>query len=153
LVVSVSLLALVSCAPGVSLAPAPLGGTQSAAARARASTPHPQRATLSWSPTHMKLKDGGPYAASTLSYTYGDTVSVNYDVQCNYQVDYDLHPGPVKNGIESDVYNFYAYTGPVPQPPYHCTVQAQLKDSGGHVVAHAGLHVTILYPKHHPHGG
>ena len=109
--------------------------------------------TFQWSPAAIKMKDGGPYVQTTLTYTASDTVVVNYDQPCNYQVDYDLHPGPTKHNIETDGYSFYAYSGKSGKPPYHCSVQASLKDAGGHVVATADLAVTITYPKKHGHGG
>ena len=34
-----------------------------------------------------------------------------------------------------------------------CSVQAQLKDGAGHVLAQSDLSVTVLYPKQHSHGG
>lgn len=110
-------------------------------------------AVLLWIPTSIKLTDAGPYKATALTYTEGDTVVVNYDQQCGYRVEYDLHTGPVKNHVETDGYDFYAYSGKSPAPPYHCTVKALLKNANGQVIAHAGLAVTITYPKKHAHGG
>jgi len=110
-------------------------------------------AVLQWNPTAIKLTDAGPYKATALTYTEGDTVVVNYDQQCGYRVEYDLHTGPIKHHVETDGYDFYAYSGKSPAPPYHCKVNAQLKNSNGQVIAHADLAVTITYPKKHAHGG
>jgi hypothetical protein len=153
IVASVSFLALAGCgAQSVSPPPSAAGYGASSVTRARQGASSPRAVTLQWSPTAITMRDAGPYAPSILAYTQGDTVFVNYYAPCNYQIDYQLFAGPVKNGIESDGYHFYAYSGKF-QPPYHCTVQAELKDSGGHVVARANLAVTITYPRHHPHGG
>jgi hypothetical protein len=108
---------------------------------------------LQWNPTSIKLKDGGPYEGSMLSYTLGDTVVVNYDDPCDYRIDFDLHSGPIKNNVETDEYDFYAYSGKSGSPAYHCKVHALLKDAGGVVIARAALAVTITYPKKHGHGG
>jgi hypothetical protein len=108
---------------------------------------------LQWNPTAIKLKDAGPYQATLLSYTFGDTVVVNYDDPCDYRIDLDLHPGPVKNNVETDEYDFYAYSGKSGSPAFHCKVHASLKDAGGQVIARAALAVTITYPKKHAHGG
>lgn len=152
-VASVSVLALAGCgAPSVSPAPSAAAYGPSSVTRALPGALLQQKVTLQWSPTAITMKDAGPYSYSTLAYTQSDTVFLNYDAPCNYRVDYAVVTGPVKNGIESDEYYFYAYSGKF-QPPYHCTVQAQLKDGGGHVVARANLAVTITYPRHHPHGG
>jgi hypothetical protein len=153
IVASVSFLALAGCgAPSASPPPSAAAYGASALTRARPGPVLPQTVTLQWSPAAITMKDAGPYVPSTLAYTQGDTVSVNYYDPCNYQIGYQLVPGPVKNGIESDAYYFYAYSGKF-QAPYHCTVKAQLMDGGGHVVARANLAVTIIYPRHHPHGG
>ena len=109
--------------------------------------------TLQWNPTAIKLKDGGPYQGTMLSYTVGDTVVVNYDDPCDYRIDFDLHSGPIKNNVETDEYDFYAYSGKSGSPPYHCKVHALLKDGGGLVIARAALAVTITYPNKHGHGG
>lgn len=153
IVASVSFLAVSGCgAPSVSPPPsaAAYGALTLTQALPRALLP--QKVTLQWTPTAITMKDAGPYVPSTLAYTQGDTVFVDYYNPCNYQIDYQLVTGPVKNGIEYDQYYFWAYSGKF-QPPYHCTVKAQLKDGGGHVVARANLNVTITYPRHHPHGG
>jgi hypothetical protein len=108
---------------------------------------------LRWNPTSIKLKDGGPYVATSLSYTHGDTVVVSYDRECNYRVDFDLHPGPTKHNVETDGYDFYAYSGKLGAPTFHCNVGADLKNAVGHVIAHANIAVTITYPWKHGHGG
>lgn len=113
----------------------------------------PATATLLWNPTFIKLTDGGPYQGTLLKYTHGDTVVVNYDDPCDYRIDVDLHPGPVKHNVETDEYDFYAYSGKSGSPAFHCKVHASLKDAGGHVIARAALAVTITYPKKHGHGG
>src|ERR1700680_3439113 len=59
-------------------------------------------AVLQWNPTSITLKDGGPYVTTTLTYTHGDTVVVNYDQPCDYHIDFDLHPGPIKHNVETD---------------------------------------------------
>jgi hypothetical protein len=110
-------------------------------------------AILRWNPTFVKMTDGGPYQATSLTYTQGDTVVVNYDQPCDYHIDYDLHKGPIKHHVETDIYAFYAYSGISGSPPYHCKVHGLLKDTHGHVVARADLAVTITYPKKHGHGG
>ena len=93
------------------------------------------------------MYNAGPYVGTTLAYTHGDTVAVKYYEQCNYRIDYQSFAGPVKHGVETDAYYFYAYAGKVPQKPYHCSVQAQLKDGAGHVLAQSDLSVTVLYPR------
>lgn len=113
----------------------------------------PQVAILKWNPTSIKLTDAGPYMATTLKYTKGYTASVLYDDECNYRIDEDFHPGPSEHHVVTDGYNFYAYTGKSGSPAFHCLVNALLKDSGGRVVAHAYLAVTIIYPRKHQHGG
>ena len=110
-------------------------------------------AILQWNPTSIKMKDGGPYVGTTLMFTHGDTVVVNYDKPCDYRLDYDLHPGPIRHNVETDVYDFYAYSGKTHSPPFHCKVMALLKDAGGKVVARAAIAVTITYPGKHAHGG
>jgi hypothetical protein len=106
-----------------------------------------------WNPTSIKMKDAGPYVGTSLMYSDGNTVVVNYDQQCDYRIDFDLHPGPTRNHVETDGYAFYAYSGKTGSPPFHCTVKALLKNTHGKVVAHADLAVTITYPKKHGHGG
>jgi len=113
----------------------------------------PQFAILKWNPLSIKLIDGGPYQATTLKYTKGYTASVLYDDECNYRIDVDFHPGPSEHHVVTDGYNFYAYSGTSGSPAFHCLVNALLKDSGGRVVAHATLAVTIIYPRKHQHGG
>jgi len=114
----------------------------------------PSHATvLQWNPTSIKLTDGGPYQPSMLTYTYGDTVVVNYDDECNYRIDLDFHPGQVKNNVETDEYDFYAYSGKSGSPAFHCNVQALLKNAKGRVIDSTILHVTIIYPRKHGHGG
>lgn len=108
---------------------------------------------LQWNPTSIKLTDAGPYKATTMMYIHGDTVIVKYDQQCDYRIDYDLHPGPIKHNVETDGYDFYAYSGKTGSPPFHCTVKALLKNADGQVIARAALAVTITYPKKHAHGG
>jgi hypothetical protein len=110
-------------------------------------------AILQWNPTSVKMTDAGPYVQTTLMYTHGDTVVVNYYQQCDYRIDFDLHTGPIKHGVETDDYEFYAYSGTTGSPPFHCTVKALLKNVGGRVIAHAALAVTITYPRKHAHGG
>lgn len=112
-----------------------------------------QSIVLQWNPTSVKLKDGGPYVATLLSYTHGDTVVVSYDRECNYRVDFDLHPGPVKDNVETDEYDFYAYSGKTGSPTFHCFISALLKNGAGKGIAHADLAVTITYPGKHAHGG
>jgi hypothetical protein len=114
---------------------------------------NPQFAIIKWNPTSIKLADGGPYVATTLKYTHGDTVVVHYDDECNYRVDFDLHPGPSQHHVETDEYDFYAYSGKSGQPSFHCNVHALLKDVGGKVLAESTLTVTIVYPWNHSHGG
>lgn len=113
----------------------------------------PQLAVLKWNPTSIKLTDAGPYVATTLKSTKGDTVVVDYDDECNYRIDLDFHPGPSIHHVETDGYNFYAYSGKSGSPAFHCLVNALLKDAGGKVIAHATLAVTITYPRKHQHGG
>lgn len=108
---------------------------------------------LQWNPVSIKLKDAGPYEASMLSYTHGDTVVLNYDDPCDYRIDFDLHAGPTKHNVETDEYDFYAYTGKSGSPAFHCKVKASLKNAVGQVIASAKLAVTITYPKKHQHGG
>lgn len=109
--------------------------------------------TMLWNPTSIKMKDGGPYVPTNLSFTHGDTVVVSYDKECDYRVEFDLHKGPTKHNVETDLYNFYAYSGKTGSPPYHCMVNALLKNANGKVIANAYLAVTITYPKRHEHGG
>ncbi len=108
---------------------------------------------MHWNPTAIKLKDAGPYVATSLTFSSGDTVVVSYDHECGYRIDYDLHPGPTRHNVETDGYDFYAYTGKTGSPPFHCIVNALLKNSGGKVIANAYLSVRITYPKKHQHGG
>jgi hypothetical protein len=110
-------------------------------------------AVFQWTPTSIKMTDAGPYVPTSLMFTHGDTVVVNYDQQCDYRVEFDLHTGPTKHHVETDQYDFYAYSGKSPAPPYHCKVNALLKNSNGQVIAYADLAVTITYPKKHAHGG
>ena len=149
-------LALAGCS-AQSLAPSQRSGTDSQnAAPTRAnleSASSPAKVTLQWNPTAIKLTDGGPYQPSMLTYTAGDTVVVNYDDSCNYRIDLDLHPGKVKNNLETDEYDFYAYTGKSGSPAFHCNVQALLKNANGRVIDYTNLFVTIIYPRKHAHGG
>ena len=149
-------LALVGCT-AQSLAPSQRANTASHASNSVpaqiALTVSSAPVTLQWNPTSIKLTDGGPYQGSLLSYTHGDTVVLNYDDPCDYRVDYDLHPGPIKHHIETDEYDVYAYSGKSGSPPFHCKVHALLKAAGGQVIARAALAVTITYPKKHGHGG
>jgi hypothetical protein len=108
---------------------------------------------LQWNPTSIKLTDAGPYQGTMLTYTFGDTVVVNYDDSCNYRIDVDLHPGKVKNNLETDEYDFYAYSGKSGSPAFHCNVQALLKNANGRVLDYTNLYVTIIYPRKHGHGG
>jgi hypothetical protein len=149
-------LALVGCS-AQSLAPSHRAGSTNQIPQSlrvqNASASASAVATLLWNPTFIKLRDGGPYAGTLLTYTHGDTVVVNYDDPCDYHIDLDIHPGPVKHNVETDEYDFYAYTGKSGSPTFHCKVHASLKDAGGQVVARAALAVTITYPTKHGHGG
>lgn len=149
-------LALVGCT-AQSLSPSLHAGTTDQTSRANlthgglgAQSP---AIVFQWNPTSIKMKDAGPYVNTSLKYTDGDTVVVNYDQQCDYRIDFDLHPGPSKDHVETDGYAFYAYSGKTGSPPFHCTVKALLKNTQGKVIAHADLAVTITYPKKHEHGG
>jgi hypothetical protein len=113
----------------------------------------PTTTVIQWNPTSIKMKDGGPYVATTLKFTHGDTVVVSYDKECDYRIDFDLHPGPTRNHVETDGYDFYAYSGKTGSPPFHCIVNALLKNSNGKVIANAYLSVRITYPTKHGHGG
>lgn len=113
----------------------------------------PLTTILQWNPTSIKMKDGGPYVPTTLMFTHGDTVVVSYDKECDYRVDFDLHTGPVKHNVETDEYDFYAYSGKTGSPNFHCKVNALLKNANGKVIANAYLAVTITYPEKHGHGG
>jgi hypothetical protein len=149
-------LALVGCT-AQSLSPSqrayPANQTRHAIHAESGSVDQSQTITLRWNPTSIKLTDGGPYVATSLSYTHGDTVVVSYDRECNYRVEFDLHQGPVKHNIETDGYDFYAYSGKSGSPTFHCNISAQLKNVVGHVIAHADIAVTITYPWKYGHGG
>jgi hypothetical protein len=108
---------------------------------------------IRWNPTAITMKDGGPYVATTLAFTHGDTVVVSYDKECDYRIDFDLHPGPTKHNVETDEYDFYAYSGKTGSPRFHCFVNALLKNANGKVIANAYLSAFVTYPEKHGHGG
>ena len=147
-------LALVGCtAQGLAPAQRANSSGQNRHAILAESAVQPATAVIQWNPTSIKMKDGGPYVATTLKFTHGDTVFVSYDKECDYRIDFDLHPGPTRHNVETDGYDFYAYSGKTGSPPYHCMVNALLKNANGKVIANAYLAVTITYPKRHEHGG